>query len=42
MNRTPWEFCSGFGVYDPKRNQWIEPLKETLLGAGRTENPVSK
>jgi len=34
-----WEFCSGFGVYDPQRNQWIEPLKEALLGAGRSAQP---
>ncbi len=27
-----WEFCSGFGVYDPKRQEWIEPLKKALLG----------
>ena len=26
-----WEFWSGFGVYDPKKNQWIEPLKDALL-----------
>jgi len=24
------EFCSGFGVYDPQRNHWIEPLKDAL------------
>lgn len=30
-----WEFCSGFGVYDPNNDLWIEPLKEALLGAGR-------
>jgi len=30
-----WEFCSGFGVYDPERRQWIEPLKEALLPSGR-------
>lgn len=27
-----WEFCSGFGVYDARRNQWVEPLKKALLG----------
>ena len=27
-----WEFCSGFGAYDPKQGQWIEPLKEALTG----------
>jgi len=26
-----WEFCSGFGVYDPARRQWVEPLKDALL-----------
>jgi endoglucanase len=27
-----WEFCSGFGVYDPKTDRWREPLKAALLG----------
>ena len=22
-----WEFCSGFGAYDPKRDTWIAPLE---------------
>jgi endoglucanase len=35
MGFAYWEFCSGFGVYDPKREQWIEPLRQALLGAGR-------
>jgi endoglucanase len=26
-----WEFCSGFGVYDPAANQWREPLLRALL-----------
>lgn len=26
-----WEFASSFGVYDPVRRQWIEPLREALL-----------
>ncbi len=26
-----WEFCSGFGVYDPKTRAWREPLKSALL-----------
>lgn len=26
-----WEFWSGFGVYDAKHGQWIEPLKAALL-----------
>jgi endoglucanase len=37
MGFAYWEFCSGFGVYDPQKNQWIEPLKQALLGAGRDE-----
>jgi endoglucanase len=28
---TYWEFCSGFGVYDPKANQWRQPLLDALL-----------
>lgn len=27
-----WEFCSGFGAYDPATDLWREPLKEALLG----------
>jgi len=26
-----WEFCSGFGAYDPKTGKWREPLKAALL-----------
>lgn len=26
-----WEFCSGFGVYDPNTNKWIEPLLKALI-----------
>jgi aryl-phospho-beta-D-glucosidase BglC (GH1 family) len=26
-----WEFCAGFGVYDPDNNRWRDPLKEALL-----------
>jgi aryl-phospho-beta-D-glucosidase BglC (GH1 family) len=33
MGFAYWEFCAGFGVYDPKKNQWIEPIKEALLKA---------
>ena len=33
MSFAYWEFCSGFGVYDPQRNTWIEPLKDALVGA---------
>jgi endoglucanase len=28
-----WEFCSGFGVYDAQRDEWIPPLKQALLPA---------
>ncbi len=28
---TYWELASSFGVYDPKLNQWIEPLRKALL-----------
>lgn len=27
-----WEFCSGFGAYDPQTDQWREPLRDALLG----------
>ena len=27
-----WEFCSGFGAYDPKTDAWHEPLKAALIG----------
>jgi endoglucanase len=26
-----WEFCSGFGVYDPVAKQWREPLLRALI-----------
>lgn len=26
-----WEFCSGFGAYDPERREWIEPLRAALI-----------
>lgn len=26
-----WEFCAGFGVYDPVKNEWIEPLLNALI-----------
>lgn len=26
-----WEFCSGFGAYDPKTNAWREPLRSALV-----------
>jgi endoglucanase len=37
MGFAYWEFCSGFGVYDPQRNQWIEPLKEALLAPAQSK-----
>jgi endoglucanase len=27
-----WEFCSGFGAYDPQARKWREPLKRALVG----------
>jgi endoglucanase len=33
MGFAYWEFCSGFGAYDPRRDQWIEPLKEALVAS---------
>jgi endoglucanase len=30
-----WEFCAGFGAYDPKAEKWREPLKAALLGQPR-------
>jgi endoglucanase len=27
-----WEFCSGFGAYDPRSDKWREPLKAALVG----------
>jgi endoglucanase len=26
-----WEFCSGFGAYDPKAKSWRQALKTALL-----------
>jgi endoglucanase len=31
MPWTYWEFCSGFGAYDPVAHTWREPLLEALL-----------
>jgi endoglucanase len=28
-----WEFCSGFGAYDPQAHQWREPLLRALFPA---------
>ncbi len=30
-----WEFCAGFGAYDPQRQAWIEPLKNALIFSTR-------
>jgi len=32
MPWTYWEFCSGFGAYDPVAKQWRQPLLDALLG----------
>ena len=29
-----WEFCSGFGAYDPQTDHWQPALKGALLGTG--------
>lgn len=29
---TYWEYCAGFGVYDPKAKAWRQPLLDALLG----------
>ncbi len=34
MSFAYWEFCSGFGVYDPVGERWIQPLKDALLQSG--------
>jgi endoglucanase len=31
MPWTYWEFCSGFGAYDPVAKQWRQPLLDALL-----------
>jgi endoglucanase len=31
MAWTYWEFCAGFGVYDPVARHWREPLLKSLL-----------
>jgi len=31
---TYWEFCSGFGVYDPQAHTWRQPLLEALMPKG--------
>jgi endoglucanase len=37
MSFAYWEFCSGFGVYDAQKNQWIEPLKDALLKSAESK-----
>jgi endoglucanase len=32
-----WEFGTDFGVFDPHRNAWREPLKDALIGAPDTQ-----
>jgi len=31
MRWTYWEFCSGFGAYDPKAKEWRKPLLDALM-----------
>ena len=31
MSWTYWEFCSGFGVYDPVAKAWRQPLLDALM-----------
>lgn len=31
MGAAYWEFCSGFGAYDPMKHAWIEPLRKAML-----------
>jgi endoglucanase len=31
-----WEFCSGFGVYDPKEGKWRRELLDSLIGGSGT------
>lgn len=31
MSFAYWEFCAGFGIYDSRKNVWLEPLKDVLL-----------
>ncbi|MFZ4483074.1 MAG: glycoside hydrolase family 5 protein [Chthoniobacterales bacterium] len=32
FSRAYWEFCAGFGLYDPLAKAWREPLKAAVLG----------
>lgn len=31
MGYAYWEFCAGFGAYDPRGNAWIKPLLNALI-----------
>jgi endoglucanase len=31
MSWSYWEYCRGFGAYDPKAQQWRQPLLKALL-----------
>jgi hypothetical protein len=31
ISRAYWEFCAGFGVYDPGLKRWNEPLLQALM-----------
>ncbi|MCX7668462.1 MAG: glycoside hydrolase family 5 protein, partial [Anaerolineae bacterium] len=31
MSWAYWEFCAGFGIYDPTRRAWREPLLRALI-----------
>ena len=42
MGTAYWEFCSTFGLFDPQKNQWIEPLKKALLDAGHGEKSADR
>jgi endoglucanase len=33
MGFAYWEFCSGFGAYDPNRDTWIKPIEDALVGS---------
>ncbi|HVX12817.1 MAG TPA: glycoside hydrolase family 5 protein [Pirellulales bacterium] len=38
MGWAYWEFCSGFGAYDPQREAWIEPIEQALAGKQKELN----
>jgi endoglucanase len=31
MTWSYWEFCAGFGAYDPEKEEWRQPIKAALL-----------